>query len=160
MDQLRIGLYVYLDLTWFQHPFAFSHFKIKSEDQIKTILGLGLKSVRYDPALSDPVSSKPAETQPRPDQETAPDFITQALSAKRAMMERIRVQREAAGGRGRGLLHGTHAKRQRLQAPVQLARLMIFGALNWSVQWYDLKKSASLDDLANAAMALFIQDKK
>ena len=28
MDQLRIGLYVYLDLTWFQHPFAFSHFKI------------------------------------------------------------------------------------------------------------------------------------
>ena len=97
MDQLRIGLYVYLDLTWFQHPFAFSHFKIKSEDQIKTILGLGLKSVRYDPALSDPVSSKPAETQPRPAQETAPDFIAQALSAKRAMMERIRVQREAAG---------------------------------------------------------------
>ena len=97
MDQLRIGLYVYLDLTWFQHPFAFSHFKIKSEDQIKTIRGLGLKSVRYDPALSDPVSSKPVETQPRPDQETAPDFITQALSAKRAMMERIRVQREAAG---------------------------------------------------------------
>ena len=97
MDQLRIGLYVYLDLTWFQHPFAFSHFKINSEDQIKTILGLGLKSVRYDPALSDPVSSKPVETQPRPAQETAPDFITQALSAKRAMMERIRVQREAAG---------------------------------------------------------------
>ena len=63
MDQLRIGLYVYLDLTWFQHPFAFSHFKINSEDQIKTILGLGLKSVRYDPALSDPVTSKPAETQ-------------------------------------------------------------------------------------------------
>ena len=97
MDQLRIGLYVYLDLTWFQHPFAFSHFKINSEDQIKTIRGLGLKSVRYDPALSDPVSSKPAETQARPAQETAPDFITQALSAKRAMMERIRVQREAAG---------------------------------------------------------------
>lgn len=97
MDQLRIGLYVYLDLTWFQHPFAFSHFKINSEDQIKTILGLGLKSVRYDPALSDPVTSKPAETQARPAQEAAPDFITQALSAKRAMMERIRVQREAAG---------------------------------------------------------------
>jgi AcrR family transcriptional regulator len=47
-----------------------------------------------------------------------------------------------------------------LKADVKLARLLIFGALNWSVQWYDLKKSASLDDLANAAMALFIQDKK
>ena len=97
MDQLRIGLYVYLDLTWFQHPFPFSHFKIKSEDQIKTILGLGLKSVRYDPALSDPVSSKPAETQPRPAEVTQPDFVSQALAAKRVMMERIRVQREAAG---------------------------------------------------------------
>ncbi|MDP3637636.1 MAG: DUF3391 domain-containing protein, partial [Azonexus sp.] len=32
MDQLRIGLYVDLELSWFQHPFAFSHFKIKSED--------------------------------------------------------------------------------------------------------------------------------
>jgi TetR/AcrR family transcriptional regulator, cholesterol catabolism regulator len=47
-----------------------------------------------------------------------------------------------------------------LKADVKLARLLIFGALNWSVQWYDRKKSASLDDLANAAMALFIQDKK
>ncbi len=47
-----------------------------------------------------------------------------------------------------------------LKADVKLARLLIFGALNWSVQWNDRKKSASLDDLANAAMALFIQDKK
>ena len=53
MDQLRIGLYVVLDLSWFEHPFAFSHFKIKSEEQIATIRGLGLKSVRYNPAMSD-----------------------------------------------------------------------------------------------------------
>ena len=35
MDQLRIGMYVHLDLKWFEHPFAFSHFKIKTEEQIK-----------------------------------------------------------------------------------------------------------------------------
>lgn len=46
----------------------------------------------------------------------------------------------------------------RLQCPVKLARLLIFGALNWSVQWFDAKKGASLDDLADAAMALFIGD--
>ncbi len=43
-----------------------------------------------------------------------------------------------------------------LRAPVRLARLLILGALNWSVQWYDPKKSASLQDLTDAAMALFL----
>lgn len=47
-------------------------------------------------------------------------------------------------------------KQGRLQCPVKLARLLIFGALNWSVQWFDAKKGASLDELADAAMALFI----
>lgn len=44
----------------------------------------------------------------------------------------------------------------RLQAPVKLSRLLIFGALNWSAQWFDARKGASLDELADAAMALFI----
>jgi putative nucleotidyltransferase with HDIG domain len=96
VDQLRIGLYVFLDLSWFQHPFAFSHFKIKSEDQIKTIRGLGLKSVRYDPGLSDSESpASPPAAESEPSNEPSP-FVLQALEAKRAMMERIRIQREAA----------------------------------------------------------------
>jgi AcrR family transcriptional regulator len=44
-----------------------------------------------------------------------------------------------------------------LKADVKLARLLIFGALNWSAQWFDRRKGASLDELAQAAMALFIQ---
>lgn len=47
----------------------------------------------------------------------------------------------------------------RLRADVKLARLMIFGALNWSVQWFDRRKEASLDDLADAALALFLGDR-
>jgi AcrR family transcriptional regulator len=42
-----------------------------------------------------------------------------------------------------------------LGAPVGLSRLLILGALNWSVQWFDSKKSASVQDLSDAAMALF-----
>ncbi len=45
-----------------------------------------------------------------------------------------------------------------LRAPVGLARLLILGGLNWSVQWYDPKKSATLDDLANAALNLFLKE--
>ncbi|MEO7547886.1 MAG: TetR/AcrR family transcriptional regulator [Ramlibacter sp.] len=43
-----------------------------------------------------------------------------------------------------------------LQAEVKLARLLIFGALNWSAQWFDRRQHATLDDLAKAAMQLFI----
>ena len=53
MDQLRVGLYIHLDLKWFEHPFAFSHFRIKSEEQIRVIRSLGLKIVRCNPALSE-----------------------------------------------------------------------------------------------------------
>ena len=45
----------------------------------------------------------------------------------------------------------------RLHADVHLARLLLLGALNWSVQWYDARQAASLDTLTDAAMALFIQ---
>jgi TetR/AcrR family transcriptional regulator, cholesterol catabolism regulator len=44
----------------------------------------------------------------------------------------------------------------RLHGDVKLARLLIFGALNWSAQWYDRRQSATLDELADAACALFI----
>ena len=47
----------------------------------------------------------------------------------------------------------------KLKGDVKLARLLIFGALNWSAQWYDARKGASLDDLTDAALALFIGEK-
>ena len=43
-----------------------------------------------------------------------------------------------------------------LRADVKLARLLMFGALNWSAQWYDRRQGASLDDLTDAAMQLFL----
>lgn len=45
-----------------------------------------------------------------------------------------------------------------LKADVKLARLLMFGALNWSVQWFDRRQRASLDDLTEAALSLFIQE--
>ena len=38
-----------------------------------------------------------------------------------------------------------------------LARLMIFGALNWAVQWYDPQRRATLDDLTDTAINLFLK---
>jgi TetR/AcrR family transcriptional regulator, cholesterol catabolism regulator len=53
------------------------------------------------------------------------------------------------------VLDALHAAGQ-LKAEVKLARLLLFGALNWSAQWYDRRKRASLDDLADAALQCFI----
>lgn len=46
-------MYVYIDLGWMDHPFPLNRFKIKSEDQIRTIRALGLRQIRYSPANSD-----------------------------------------------------------------------------------------------------------
>ena len=97
MDQLRIGLYVYLDLKWFEHPFAFNNFKIKDEEQIKIIQSLGLQKVRYDPARSDlkPPPGLPANSVV----EEKPQSVLKehpALASKRALIERIKRQRESA----------------------------------------------------------------
>ena len=54
------------------------------------------------------------------------------------------------------VLTALHASGE-LNAPVRLARLLILGALNWSVQWCDPQKGASLQELTDAAMALFLK---
>jgi len=95
LDQLCVGLYIYLDLKWMEHPFAFSHFRIKSDDQIKTIRGLGLTRVRYSPELSEGVQPLPASGAPVPKEvpvalEQSPEMI-----AKRALREQ-NLQRQAA----------------------------------------------------------------
>lgn len=94
MNQLTVGLYIELDLKWFEHPFAFSNFKIKTEDQIVTLRSLGLRTVRYNPDLSDVTPPPPeqgaAEAPAVPT--LAPD-VSPALLAKREMMERLKRHR-------------------------------------------------------------------
>jgi AcrR family transcriptional regulator len=55
------------------------------------------------------------------------------------------------------VLEALHASGH-LRAPVKLSRLLILGALNWAVQWFDRKKGASLDELTDAAMQLFFRE--
>lgn len=52
--KLQIGMFVYIDLGWTEHPFPLGSFKIQSREQIKTIQELKLKQIRYSPAKSDP----------------------------------------------------------------------------------------------------------
>lgn len=53
-QELRVGLYVDLELGWMSHPFPKGSFKISTQRQIETLRSLGLQRVRYIPARSDP----------------------------------------------------------------------------------------------------------
>jgi AcrR family transcriptional regulator len=63
------------------------------------------------------------------------------------------------------VLSALHASGQLAGDPA-LARLMIFGALNWAVQWYQPpparagrgRRRATLDDLTTTALRLFLKD--
>jgi putative nucleotidyltransferase with HDIG domain len=46
-SQLRIGMYVYLDMGWMDHPFPVNNFEISTAEQITKIQSLGLEQVRY-----------------------------------------------------------------------------------------------------------------
>lgn len=52
-ENLKIGMYVDLNCSWFRHPFSSKTFKITTEKELVTIRSLGLDSVLVDPALSD-----------------------------------------------------------------------------------------------------------
>jgi TetR/AcrR family transcriptional regulator, cholesterol catabolism regulator len=50
------------------------------------------------------------------------------------------------------------AEQGALQAEPAVARLFIFGALNWSVQWFDPQRGMTLDQLTEQALALFTRE--
>jgi putative nucleotidyltransferase with HDIG domain len=54
IQELRVGMFVHLDVGWMSHPFPLSSFKISTEEQIETIRSLGLKKLRWSPERSDP----------------------------------------------------------------------------------------------------------
>ncbi len=97
-DQLSLGLFVYIDLPWFSHPFSFNSFKIRSADQIQTLRGLGVKRFRYDPDRSD-APQFPATAPVTVEEESVappaePAVEDPALSSKRARAALLRERRE------------------------------------------------------------------
>ena len=54
ISQLRVGMYIQLDVGWLHHPFPVSSFRVASAEQIATLRELGLTEVRYVPGKSDP----------------------------------------------------------------------------------------------------------
>jgi len=52
VEQLRIGMYIHLDLRWVEHNFSLNSFRIRNLAQIEEVKALGLKQIRIDPSRS------------------------------------------------------------------------------------------------------------
>lgn len=96
-DQLRIGLYVFIDLPWFRHPFTLNHFKIKTEEQIRELRALKQFRFRYDPdrseaeALPDGPAPEPPIAEPVETEEVENDPV---LAERQARIQQAKEFRE------------------------------------------------------------------
>ena len=95
--QLQPGMYVYIDLGWMDHPFPLNRFRIKSEEQIRTIRALGIQNIRYNPAESDapplPLITVQAAAPSVPLVPVASPEIAAMMVEKKARKERLELHR-------------------------------------------------------------------
>lgn len=83
VQDLKIGMFIRLELGWMSHPFPLSSFRISTAEQIATIRGLGLRQVTWYPEKSDIA------------EETAPAAPAAPVEAERAEAERAAAERRA-----------------------------------------------------------------
>jgi putative nucleotidyltransferase with HDIG domain len=110
VENLRVGMFIHLDLGWLHHPFPLSSFRIGSADEIARIRGLGVKRLRWSPERSDLHERE----EPRPSVAAiAAEAIAAAsgegqrraaLAAQRAEMRRCEEQYGEASGVLKGAL--------------------------------------------------------
>ncbi|WP_051258740.1 MULTISPECIES: HD-GYP domain-containing protein [Chitinibacter] len=95
-EQLQVGLFIHLDLNWMDHPFPFGSFKLKSDEQIKTIKNLGLKQIRYSPEKSDcpPAEAATQALEPAAVSAAAPIEIDPAIAAEMAAKRQRQLEQE------------------------------------------------------------------
>jgi putative nucleotidyltransferase with HDIG domain len=75
---LAIGMHVHLDLSWLEHPFPKSSFRIRTAEQIATIQALGLPRVRWSPALSELAQDSTVSPRADPEQASATPAVAAA----------------------------------------------------------------------------------
>jgi HD-GYP domain-containing protein (c-di-GMP phosphodiesterase class II) len=107
IDQLRVGMFVHLDLSWLQHPFPVGSFRITDAQQIDKIRGLGLRQLRWSPEKSDlPAALAPADADqaaaaepaaPEPPEQAAERTRRVQLDAQRASAVLCQSQFDEAG---------------------------------------------------------------
>ena len=86
VKKLKIGMYVLMPVSWTDHPFLKSQFLLTSPDQIKKMIGAGMKEVRVDFSRSQVVDEEPepvVATPVEPKQEIVPVGLRETIFDKK-----------------------------------------------------------------------------
>jgi putative nucleotidyltransferase with HDIG domain len=84
---LRVGMFIHLDGGWLSHPFPLSNFVVTTDEQIDRLRGLGLRQVRWSPALSEPPPVPVVVSPVDPAASAETGSADQAAAARRAALE-------------------------------------------------------------------------
>lgn len=96
IEQVKIGMFIKLDLSWFEHSFSMNSFKITNQQQLSELQALNLKHIRYIPSKSDLLqvsASTNAEASTKTPAVSGQVFDS-IVEAKRARFEKLTKQRE------------------------------------------------------------------
>lgn len=134
VGDLRVGMFIHLDLGWWAHPFALSSFMITSQEQIDQIRALGKRQFRWSPEKSRPVDAVSAPPQaweagaPEPAQ---PPAVADAapVAAEAAPVQASPVPRATPGEAPRAAADVSTPLAVVPAAPVDLAQLRQRAAL-------------------------------
>ena len=148
----------------------FYHFESKSA-LLYTIISDGMEqaALSQQQALAMLPARSPARAQLRalirhhfevllgPHSDFIPVMLYEWRALDAAQRQRIALVKDAYEAEWMPVLKSL-ARSGALQAEPAVARLFIFGALNWAVQWYDARGGKTLDQLTEQALALFIRE--
>jgi AcrR family transcriptional regulator len=92
-----------------------------------------------------------------PDSHFIPVMLYEWRALTPEQRREIATQKDDYEGAWMPVLRALHRSGQ-LKARPGVARLLIFGALNWAAQWYDAKGPLSLGALTEQALRLFVHE--
>ncbi len=97
IEQVKLGMFIKLDLSWFEHSFPMNSFKITNQNQLDQLYALRLKHLRYIPSKSD-ILATPIDVLNAPiviHTAIAQDgeVFDNLIAAKRARFEKLTRQR-------------------------------------------------------------------
>jgi HD-GYP domain-containing protein (c-di-GMP phosphodiesterase class II) len=85
VNKLKVGMYVLMPVSWTDHPFLKSQFLLTSPEQIRKIIGAGMKEVRVDFSRSRVADEKPEPTLAPPEEpkkEIVPEGLRETIFDK------------------------------------------------------------------------------
>lgn len=138
-SQVVVGLYIWLDMSWDDHPFLYNRFKVSDTKQIEAIRAISIQGKLYyypekSAAAPDPIAEEEEVAGDLPghnESNEAADFAAEIARQKKEKHDRLRQQKDAAARADRAWEQAARVTREAMlgmtrspkQAGAQLAEL-------------------------------------